>query len=234
MKKRFTFMKKRFTAVVMGLLLLILLIPSTAFADSIPAIVGDLDLTSGNHADKTLAKDGYEWDSATNTLTIQDLAVTGNIILPKQDCTINVKGECSAQNVTRNDSGANQATLAKGVQGASFKGHFDVAGNLTFTDLTVIGSAISNGNVGAENAVLKLENSNVTLTHLSWMTNGGIDLVNSSLTVVDNGTLGQFWTEKITMDDDSVIESFHALSNYGNVGMEGFHSVQDYIVMPKG
>ena len=66
------------------------------------------------------------------------------------------------------------------------------------------------------------------------MTNGGIDLVNSSLTVVDNGTLGQFWTEKITMDDDSVIESFHALSNYGNVGMEGFHSVQDYIVMPKG
>ena len=227
-------MKKRFTAVVMGLLLLILLIPSTAFADSIPAIVGDLDLTSGNHADKTLAKDGYEWDSATNTLTIQDLAVTGNIILPKQDCTINVKGECSAQNVTRNDSGANQATLAKGVQGASFKGHFDVAGNLTFTDLTVIESAISNGNVGAENAVLKLENSNVTLTHLSWMTNGGIDLVNSSLTVVDNGTLGQFWTEKITMDDDSVIESFHALSNYGNVGMEGFRSVQDYIAMPKG
>ena len=77
--------------------------------------------------------------------------------------------------------------MAKGVQGASFKGHFDVAGNLTFTDLTVIESAISNGNVGAENAVLKLENSNVTLTHLSWMTNGGIDLVNSSLTVVDNG-----------------------------------------------
>ena len=73
-------MKKGFTAVVMGLLLLILLIPSTAFADSIPAIVGDLDLTSGNHADKTLAKDGYEWDSATNTLTIQDLAVTGDII----------------------------------------------------------------------------------------------------------------------------------------------------------
>lgn len=227
-------MKKRFTAVVMGLLLLILLIPSTAFADSIPAIVGNLDLTSGNHADKTLAKDGYEWDSATNTLTIQDLAVTGDIILPKRDCTINVKGECSAQNVTRNDSGANQATLAKGVQGASFKGHFDVAGNLTFTDLTVIESAISNGNVGAENAVLKLENSNVTLTYLSWMTNGGIDLVNSSLTVADNDTFGQFWTEKITMDDDSVIESFSALSNYGNVGLEGFDSVQDYIAEPKG
>ena len=209
-------------------------IPAAAFADGIPAVVGNLDLTSGNHADKTLAKDGYEWDSATNTLTIQDLAVTGDIILPKLDCTINVKGECSAQNVTRNDSGANQATLVKGVQGASFKGYFDVAGNLTFTDLTVIESAISNGNVGAKNAVLKLENSNVTLTHLSWMTNSGIDLVNSSLTVVDNGTLGQFWTEKITMDDDSVIESFHALSNYGNVGMEGFHSVQDYIAMPKG
>lgn len=54
----------------MGVLLLMLLIPSTAFADGIPAVVGNLDLTSGNHADKTLAKDGYEWDSATNTLTI--------------------------------------------------------------------------------------------------------------------------------------------------------------------
>lgn len=60
-------MKKRFTAVVMGVLLLMLLIPSTAFADGIPAVVGNLDLTSGNHADKTLAKDGYEWDSAYDT-----------------------------------------------------------------------------------------------------------------------------------------------------------------------
>ena len=224
-------MKKRFTAVVMGLLLLMLLIPSTAFADSIPAIVGDLDLTTGNHADKTLAKDGYEWDSATNTLTIQDLAVTGDIILPKRDCTINVKGECSATHIKREEG--EQALTVIGENKATLECEFTLMGNLMLDSLKMTDGAISNGSVGNP-PVLILKNSDITLHHLSWMTNGGIDLVNSSLTVVDNSTFGQFWTEKITMDDDSVIESFSALSNYGNVGMEGFHSVQDYIAVPKG
>ena len=215
----------------MGLLLLILLIPSTAFADSIPAIVGDLDLTTGNHADKTLAKDGYEWDSATNTLTIQDLAVTGDIILPKRDCTINVKGECSATHIKREEG--EQALTVIGENKATLECEFTLMGNLMLDSLKMTDGAISNSSVGNP-PVLILKNSDITLHHLSWMTNGGIDLVNSSLTVADNDTFGQFWTEKITMDDDSVIESFSALSNYGNVGMEGFHSVQDYIAVPKG
>ena len=224
-------MKKRFTAVVMGVLLLMLLIPSTAFADGIPAVVGNLDLTSGNHADKTLAKDGYEWDSATNTLTIQDLAVTGDIILPKRDCTINVKGECSATHIKREEG--EQALTVIGENKATLECEFTLMGNLMLDSLKMTDGAISNGSVGNP-PVLILKNSDITLHHLSWMTNGGIDLVNSSLTVVDNSTFGQFWTEKITMDEDSVIESFRALSNYGNVGLEGFDSVQDYIAEPKG
>ena len=215
----------------MGLLLFMLLIPSTAFADSIPAIVGDLVLTTGNHADKTLAKDGYEWDSATNTLTIQDLAVTGDIILPKLDCTINVKGECSATYIKREEG--EQALTVIGENKATLECEFTLMGNLMLDSLKMTDGAISNGSVGNP-PVLILKNSDITLHHLSWMTNSGIDLVNSSLTVADNDTFGQFWTEKITMDDDSVIESFSALSNYGNVGMEGFHSVQDYIAVPKG
>lgn len=215
----------------MGVLLLMLLIPSTAFADGIPAVVGNLDLTSGNHADKTLAKDGYEWDSATNTLTIQDLAVTGDIILPKRDCTINVKGECSATYIKREEG--EQALTVIGENKATLECEFTLMGNLMLDSLKMTDGAISNGSVGNP-PVLILKNSDITLHHLSWMTNGGIDLVNSSLTVVDNSTFGQFWTEKITMDEDSVIESFRALSNYGNVGLEGFDSVQDYIAEPKG
>lgn len=215
----------------MGVLLLMLLIPSTAFADGIPAVVGNLDLTSGNHADKTLAKDGYEWDSATNTLTIQDLAVTGDIILPKRDCTINVKGECSATHIKREEG--EQALTVIGENKATLECEFTLMGNLMLDSLKMTDGAISNGSVGNP-PVLILKNSDITLHHLSWMTNGGIDLVNSSLTVVDNSTFGQFWTEKITMDEDSVIESFRALSNYGNVGLEGFDSVQDYIAEPKG
>lgn len=225
-------MKKRFAAVLTSLLLIMLLVPAAAFATGGHTVEGDLNLTSGA-TNTTLENDGYTWDASTHTLTMQDLTVAGNIVLPKQDCTVNIKGNCIVQKVTRNDSGANQATLVKGVPGASFKGEFDVAGNLTFTDVTIIESKVSNGNVGAENAVLKLENSNITLTHLSWMTNGGIELVHSNLTVVDNDTFGQFWTEKITMDNESNIESFRMLSNYGNVGMEGFDSVQGYVEVPK-
>ena len=227
-------MKKRFTAVVMGVLLLMLLIPSTAFADSIPAIVGDLDLTSGNHADKTLAKDGYEWDSATNTLTIQDLAVTGYIILPKQDCTINVKGECSAQNVTRNDSGANQALTVIGENQATLECEFTLMGNLMLDSLKMTDGAISNSSV-RNPPVLILKNSDITLHHLSWMTASGIKLENSRLTVNSrNDVISQFWTEKITMDEKSIIESFNPMKNYANEEISTFDSLQDYIAEPKG
>ena len=218
----------------MGVLLLMLLIPSTAFADSIPAIVGDLDLTSGNHADKTLAKDGYEWDSATNTLTIQDLAVTGDIILPKQDCTINVKGECSAQNVTRNDSGANQALTVIGENKATLECEFTLMGNLMLDSLKMTDGAISNSSV-RNPPVLILKNSDITLHHLSWMTASGIKLENSRLTVNSrNDVISQFWTEKITMDEKSIIESFNPMKNYANEEISTFDSLQDYIAEPKG
>lgn len=224
-------MKKRFTAVVMGLLLLMLLIPSTAFADSIPVIVGDLDLTRGNHADKTLEKDGYKWDSATNTLTIQDLAVIGDIILPKLDCTINVKGECSATHIKREEG--EKALTVIGENKATLECEFTLMGNLMLDSLKMTDGAISNSSV-RNPPVLILKNSDITLHHLSWMTNGGIDLVNSSLTVAGNDTSDQFWTEKITMDEKSIIESFNPMKNYANEEISTFDSLQDYIAEPKG
>lgn len=225
-------MKKRFTAVVMGLLLLMLLIPSTAFADGIPAVVGNLDLTSGNHADKTLAKDGYEWDSATNTLTIQDLAVTGDIILPKRDCTINVKGECSATHIKREEG--EQALTVIGENKATLECEFTLMGNLMLDSLKMTDGAISNGSVGNP-PVLILKNSDITLHHLSWMTASGIKLENSRLTVNSrNDVISQFWTEKITMDEKSIIESFNPMKNYANEEISTFDSLQDYIAEPKG
>ena len=225
-------MKKRFTAVVMGLLLLMLLIPSTAFADGIPAVVGNLDLTSGDHADKTLAKDGYEWDSATNTLTIQDLAVTGDIILPKLDCTINVKGECSAAQIKREDG--DQALTVIGESKATLKCEFTLMGDLSLDSLTMTDGAVSNGN-GGNLRVLTLKNSDITLHHLSWMTASGIKLENSSLTVNSrNDVISQFWTEKITMDEKSIIESFNPMQNYAKEDLSTFDSLQEYIAEPEG
>ena len=216
----------------MGLLLLMLLIPSTAFADGIPAVVGNLDLTSGDHADKTLAKDGYEWDSATNTLTIQDLAVTGDIILPKLDCTINVKGECSAAQIKREDG--DQALTVIGESKATLKCEFTLMGDLSLDSLTMTDGAVSNGN-GGNLRVLTLKNSDITLHHLSWMTASGIKLENSSLTVNSrNDVISQFWTEKITMDEKSIIESFNPMQNYAKEDLSTFDSLQEYIAEPEG
>ena len=83
-------MKKRFAAVLTSLLLLMLLVPAAAFATGGHTVNGDLNLKS----DTTLEDDGYTWDASTNTLTMQDLTVMGNINLPNAECTINVKGNC--------------------------------------------------------------------------------------------------------------------------------------------
>lgn len=224
-------MKNKIVYVLLCLMLCVAFIPAAAFADGIPAVVGNLDLTSGDHADKTLAKDGYEWDSSTNTLTIQDLAVTGDIILPKQDCTINVKGECSATQIKREDG--DQALTVIGESKATLKCEFTLMGDLSLDSLTMTDGAVSNGN-GGNLRVLTLKNSDITWHHLSWMTASGIKLENSSLTVNSrNDVISQFWTEKITMDEKSIIESFNPMQNYANVDLSAFDSLQDYIAEPK-
>lgn len=50
-------MKKRFAAVLMSLLLIMLLVPAAAFATGGHTVNGDLNLTSGTK----LEDDGYTW-----------------------------------------------------------------------------------------------------------------------------------------------------------------------------
>jgi len=38
-----------------------------------------IDLTTGNHSEKTLADDGYTWNSSTNTMTIENIIIDGNV-----------------------------------------------------------------------------------------------------------------------------------------------------------
>ena len=227
-------MKKRFTAVVMGLLLLMLLIPSTAFADSIHKVDGDLKLTDETHSGKTLEKDGYEWDSATNTLTIQDLTVNGTIYLPNKDCEIKVKGKCSATRIARENAAQAQAVTVTGENGATLQGNFDVDGNLTIKDLAMSHGGISNAGVNL-GYKLTLINSELTMNSLSWQTDAGIELVNSSLTVVMESDIpATFTTEKISMDEKSVIESHTYMFNYGKFTPEQQGLSDDYIAEPEG
>lgn len=63
------------------------------------------------------------------------------------------------------------------------------------------------------------------------MTDGGIDLVNSKLTVGANGD-AHFWAEKIAMDAQSEIVSYGPLMNYAHFTAEDMAAIKDYIVVP--
>lgn len=231
-------MTKKITGAVLALLMALLLVPVMAFAEDGHRIDGNLVLVNVSHEGKTLAADGYTWDATGNVLTMQDLTVTGTVTLPSQDCTICVKGVCSigglsignsdgaVQNVTIQGEGKDRSTLR-------FLGN-NRYGNLVLNDLTVNDGDFANVNENNQ-GVLELNNSNVTLAHLGWMTNDGIRLTNSELHMkkTDEKPNGQFWTEKIIMDEVSVIESMIPLRNR-HCTLTDFESLNRYIDKPVG
>lgn len=229
-------MTKKITGAVLALLMALLLVPVMAFAEG-GHTIDNLNLVYGNHEGKTLAADGYTWDATGNVLTMQDLTVTGTVILPTRDCTVNVKGTCSVGTLNRggNTSSEPQKTAINGVDGGKLSVNIEVAGDLELNNLTMTDGTITSTSV-SHIKVLSLNNSKITLHHLSWMTDGGIQLVSSVLQVKSNGVFGQFWAEKIIMDEESVIESEHPLTNYGKMNItETFINVgKDHILAPEG
>ena len=230
-------MTKKITGAVLALLMALLMVPVMAFADDAGHEMNTLDLTTGDHSGKTLGTDGYTWDGENAVLTIQDLTITGTLALGRRDYTINVKGTCSIGRLTRDDAGAAQSVTINGESGATLNAMIDLSGNLLLNNLKMNNGEIRNSN-GRNPYVLALNNSNVSLNHLSWMASDGIQLVNSELHVrkTAENQNGQFWTEKITMDEKSVIESQHPLTNYGQKEtLEDFINVgREYIAAPAG
>lgn len=218
-------MKKRFIMALVSILLVALLLPATALAEGST----DIDLTTGDHSGKTLAADGYTWDEATHTLTMENLKLAGSINLPKADCTVIVKGTCEVWTIAR-EAGAAQSLTIKGENGSSLRADIAVQGNLTLENVTMPHGSFDNSFVNGL-TVLKLINSKVDLVTLSWMTDGGIELENSSLTVGANGD-AYFWAEKIAMDAQSEIVSHGRLMNYAHFTAEDMAAIKGYIVVP--
>lgn len=221
---------------IASILIVLLMIPTVAFAESTHTL-SELDLTVSDHSDKTLENDGYTWDAENAVLTLKDISVGSDIILPKKDCTINVQGECYAGKIWRNDSGAAQSTIINGAEGAKLWANIDVSGALTLNQLTMTNGIIRNQTSGDyPDYVLTLQDSAITLCSLSWMPDVGIDLHNSKLHVVMAMPDGmpQFWVEMIAMDDKSEIESYTRLINYGHCDLADFGEVLNYVVEPEG
>ena len=208
-------------------------LPFAALAGGSRSISGDLDLVSGDHAGKTVESDGYSWDAESSTLTLDSISVTGSIIIPKRDVKFIVSGKCSAVSVTRNDSGANQALSVEGSgEGAELTAEFDLAGSFDVRGIKLYGG-VSNGNVGSAH-IFTLTDSAAEFGHMSWMTDGGISLAGSSLSVVETEGFLQFWAEKIAMDKKSVITSAAPLHNYGHFELDDIEAIKDYVVLPEG
>ena len=221
---------------IASILIVLLMIPTVAFAESTHTL-SELDLTASGHSDKTLENDGYTWDAANAVLTLKDIHIGGDVILPKKDCTINVQGECYAGKIWRNDSGADQSTTINGSDGAKLWAKIEVSGALTLHKLTMTDGEIRNQTPGPyPNYILTLHDSAINLRSLSWMPNAGIDLHNSKLHVVMPVPDGmpQFWVEKITMDEKSEIVSNTRMSNYGLCELADFGNVLNYVAEPEG
>lgn len=221
---------------IASILIVLLMIPTVAFAESTHTL-SELDLTASGHSDKTLENDGYTWDDSGAVLTLKDIHIGGDVILPKKDCTINVQGECYAGKIWRNDSGAAQSTTINGSDGAKLWAEIEVSGALTLHNLTMTDGEIRNQNPGHyPNYILTLHDSAINLRSLSWMPDAGIDLHSSKLHVVMAmpDRIPQFWVEMIAMDEKSEIVSNTRMSNYGYCELADFGNVLNYVAEPEG
>ena len=93
--------------------------------------------------------------------------------------------------------------------------------NLTIANGNYKGK-ITNGGVGLTKE-LTFKNAKAALTDLQWMTNSGVKLEGSEVTVSGNNGSGHCWLEKLTMDEDSrlVLKNVsQGISNYANVALE--------------
>ena len=221
---------------IVCILAVLMMVPVLAFAEDSHQI-NEINLVAGDHSGKTLERDGYAWDEANAVLTLKDISVGGEIILPKRDCTINVQGKCYAGLIWRNDSGAAQSTTINGAEGAELWAEIEVSGALTLHKLTMTDGIIRNQNPGDyPDYVLTLQDSAINLRSLSWMPFVGIDLHSSKLHVVMPmpDSMPQFWAEMIVMDEKSEIVSHARLTNYGYYALEDFGQVLNYVAEPEG
>lgn len=185
---------------------------------------GDLNLKEGDHSDKTLDDDGYIWDAQNHALTMRNLLVIGDILLPNEECTVTILGAANIQRRSLQEGGGQLTGDTLTITGGALSGSIYADGSVTLDGVTMNGSI---GNYDEENrSVLTLKNTTLTTGYLRWTSTGGIALQSAILTVSD-----YLWAEKITMDDGSVIHMNTDLNNKNKVA-DGMSGLAQYL--PEG
>ena len=107
-------MKKKILCLALSLCVAISMFPAVAWADGSSNYahkVEKLNLATGNYADKTLEKDGFEFND--NTLTIASLEVTETIFV-KPNTRIVVQKDSKVGAITANDYATSYAIAGPG------------------------------------------------------------------------------------------------------------------------
>lgn len=206
---------KKLLSVITVLAMVVCMLPCTV---SVYAEYPDEITFSSGSPEGDLEADGYSWDG--QVLTMKNADVSAIFILPS-DSTVRLSGENRLSGgimASTNENGEVLITSASenGRASLTIEGSISASSGSRLTlkieniDYT---GGISNGCVGPFEDTLTIKNASVTTTDLFWAPNAGIALENGTLTVDS-----YFWSEKLVMDDDSVINMNTQLMNYANAG----------------
>ena len=129
--------------------------------------IDGLDVTTGDHSGKTVEKDGYGWNASTNTLTLGDVALTGEIKLPATVIIHTIATSTIMGNLQAPIGETLHLTLS-GTAPLDIMGK--IRGRADGDTLTVQGGAkitagrISIGGSGGSNGVLNVKGAGTSLT----------------------------------------------------------------------
>ena len=155
--------------------------------DGLLVISGSLDLTGGDHSGKTVADDGYSWDSENKILTLGNVSVTGSVILPDGAAVYTISDSAvgdriiGAASLNVMEAGTTLNVSSSGIYAVSC----DTVnvGNGAFLNVSAEGA----GSMG-----IKTSGGGVNVTGGSTLTAGcdyGIYIIGGKLTVDSSSTL---------------------------------------------
>ncbi len=182
-----------------------------------------------------IVKTGVDGNIATE-ITLINATIDNQVVLPRDgDILIKVNGtsnicqlQCDNNNsITIKGTEREKDILnAKGFDGWQSKAGIATHGNLILENVTVTGEGLHSGTVGGANE-LYLKNATVKAPLVEWMSDGGVSLINSYI-YIEGEEENKFWTEKLTMDTDSVIYVGNVIWNYGHID-NGFDSIKYFL-----
>ncbi len=211
-------MKKRLTAVMLSLCMMLMLFPTTAFAvEKYDLYLGYTQITSENAGD-VLGDGTISYDPDTCTLMLDNAKLPTGILTYGNDSkvlTINVIGNCEINKA----SGNGISLQGKSTAGPVYhRDRLRITGDGTLKISAMVGiSAYDDVTVEDTNIEINTSNLAISVQNINGdQRKGNLNIINSTVTATTNGSsTNVFWIESggIKIDNSTVIASAESSSN---------------------